>query len=170
MNARILLKTAAVLILTWSTPSLAISDFSLPWYDRSGTSQQTYNSYDYRNSVFVIEVFQLRCPLCNDNAPNIANLADEYRRSFMSTQVLSIGLDQDEQSYRQWIMRHSPSHPVLKDVGRQISQQLGVTQTPGTFVLDCRLNVRWQHSGVWSTTTISEIKATVSTLSQQPCQ
>lgn len=163
-------RTIAAVLLAWSAPSLAISDFSLPWYNRGESNPQYYNSYDYRNSVFVIEVFQLRCPACNVNAPNIGSLAEEYRRTFMSTQVLSIGIDPDENSYRQWVMRHTPNHPVLMDVNREVTRQLRVSQTPGTYVLDCHLNAHWQHFGVWSATTVSEIKAMVATLSQQRCQ
>lgn len=164
-----LLGSLTSLLLLASTSALAVGDFNLPWKNRTDRDPTTWNSADYKNSAFVVEVYQLRCPPCNTNAANINNIAATYANN-SKVQVISTGLDQDETSYKQWIMRHSPNHPVLMDENRTLSRQLGVTVTPTTFVLDCNKNVKWQHSGVLTSDNINEIKSTINSLSGQRCE
>jgi len=163
-----LLKTACILILLTSNSAFAINDFNLTWYNRTSEDPATFNSADYKNTVFVIEVFQLRCPPCNTNAGNVKDLAAAYQ-SNPNIQVIDLGIDQDQDSYRQWVMRHQPEHPVLIDTGRTVSFALGVRSTPTTYILDCNKNIRWQHTGVWTSSNLSDINNQIETLSSMRC-
>lgn len=164
----LLLKLASVVVLLSSTSAFAINDFNLTWYNRTTRDPATFNSADYKNTVFVIEVYQLRCPPCNTNAANVKALAATYQ-SNPNVQVIDLGIDQDQDSYRQWVLRHQPQHPVLIDTGRTVSFALGVQTTPTTYILDCNKNVRWQHTGVWTPANLTDINSQIATLSTMQC-
>lgn len=163
-----LLKLTSILLLLSSSSAFAINDFNLTWYNRTTKDPATFNSADYKNTVFVIEVYQLRCPPCNTNAANVNALAAAYKNN-ANVQVIDLGIDQDQDSYRQWVMRHQPQHPVLIDTGRTVAFALGVQTTPTTYILDCNKDVRWQHNGVWTPTTLTDINAQIATLSTMQC-
>lgn len=169
MRSSVLMKSLVSMLLLVSGSAFAVSDFDLPWKNRGSLDPQTWNSASYKNTVYVVEVYQLRCPPCNTNAANVNSLAAEFK-SNSKVQVVSVGLDQDDNSYVSWISRHNPNHPVLMDAGRSLSRQLGVASTPTAYILDCNKNVKWQHSGVWSAETVNTIRSTISSLSQQRCE
>jgi len=162
------LKLAGLIIFFQTSSVFAISDFNLTWYNRTDRDPATFNSADYKNTVFVIEVYQLRCPPCNTNAPNVKALAASHQNN-AHVKVLDIGIDQDQDSYRQWVMRHQPQHPVLIDTGRTVAFALGVQSTPSTYILDCNKNVRWQHTGVWTPANLQEINNQIEVLSSMKC-
>jgi hypothetical protein len=163
-----LLKLVGVLILLSSNSAFAINDFNLTWYNRTTRDPSTFNSADYKNTVFVLEVYQLRCAPCNTNAANVKALAASYQ-SNANVKVIDLGIDQDQDSYRQWVLRHQPTHPVLIDTGRTVSFALGTQTTPSTYILDCNKNVRWQHTGVWTQTTLTDINNQIASLSTMQC-
>lgn len=163
-----LINVFASLLLMASTSAFAISDFNLTWFNRTSDQPQTFNSADYKNTVFILEVYQLNCAPCNSNEPNVKALADFYK-SNDKVKVLDLGIDQDLNSYTKWIARHQQNHPVLIDTGRTVAQQLGVQLTPTAYLLDCNKNVKWQHTGEWSAHQIAEIKGIVTSLATQRC-
>jgi peroxiredoxin len=110
--------------------------------------------------VMVIESYFLSCPYCNDNAPNVHELASEYSMSTL-VHVIDLGIDRSDSQYATWISRHSPEHPVLKDASRAVTNQLGTSGYPSAYVVDCNLNVTYKTTGVWGSEEKSEIRAAV---------
>lgn len=163
-----LVNVLASMLLMASTSAFAISDFNLTWFNRTADQPQTFNSADYKNTVFILEVYQLNCAPCNTNEPNVKALAEFYE-SNDKVKVLDIGIDQDLNSYTRWVTRHQQKHPVLIDTGRKIAQELGVQYTPTTYILDCNKNVTWQHTGEWTAEHVASIKSAVTALSSQRC-
>ncbi|NDC24626.1 MAG: hypothetical protein EB078_10985 [Proteobacteria bacterium] len=72
-----------------------------------------------------------------------------------------MGIDKGDSSYAEWIQRHQPNHPVLKDASRMLIRQLGTSTYPSTYVIDHKLNVVFKSSGVWSAKTEQAIKDAV---------
>jgi len=138
----------------------AIPHFSLPWMNPQSSTGETYESSQYLDAVWVIETFFLGCPYCNDNADNVNALQDEFKND-ERVQVLDLGIDTSDSSYTEWIRRHQPNHPVLKDVSRKVVRQLGTSVYPSTYVLDKNLNVVFKSTGVWGTNTSNQIKDAV---------
>lgn len=142
--------------------------FELPWMNSTDTDA-TYKTSDYPGSVFVLETYFLGCPYCNDNAPNVDALAEEYGFD-MRVQVLDLGIDQQDSQYEEWIRRHEPNHPVVKDVGRKIVRQLGTRAYPSVYVVDCKGNVAYSHEGEWDSSVKSAIRSKVKSLLSGQCQ
>lgn len=151
-----------------STAAFAISDFNLTWFNRTTDQPQTFNSADYKNTVFILEVYQLNCPPCNSNEPRV-NALDEFYKTNDKVKIISLGIDQDLNQYTKWIARHQPKHPVLIDRGRVVAQQLGTQSTPTTYILDCNKNIKWQHTGEWTADQVAEIKGVVTSLADLRC-
>lgn len=101
------------------------------------------------NTVTVVEMYFNTCPYCDDNAPNVDALAEQYGGS-PRVQVVDVGIDRNDSSYQSWISRHNPNHPVLKDDQRKVANALGTTSYPSTYVLDCEGNVLYKSVGVWT--------------------
>lgn len=120
----------------------------------------SYASEEYLDAVWVIETFFLGCPYCNDNAPRV-NALKNYFQNDERVQILDIGIDKDDSSYTEWIRRHKPNHPVLKDSSRQLVKQLGTSVYPSTYVLDKNLNVVFKSTGVWSAKVEAQVKDAV---------
>jgi peroxiredoxin len=152
---------AAVAATFLATPAAKAAglQFELPWMnaDQAGT---TYKTSDYPNAVYVIEAYFLDCPYCNENAPNVHELADEY--SFdLRVQVIDLGIDSRDEQYAEWIRRHEPNHPVLKDVGRKITRQLGARAYPTVFVVDGTGKTVYKHEGTWDEATKAAVRSKI---------
>jgi hypothetical protein len=147
--------------------AFGVNAFNLPWMNHSDPETR-YWSADHPRGIFVIETFFLNCPYCNDNAPNVDELAEEYENE-ERVQVLDLGIDRLDSQYDTWIQRHKPNHPVLKDDKRVVIQQLGTTGYPSAYILDCKGKVHYQTSGVWNATKKQAIHSTIDRLLQEEC-
>src|SRR5688500_3480571 len=132
----------AACFLAVSANAQAIAPFALKW--ENAPNGGLYNSSEHPDAVFVIEAYQLRCGPCNTNVPNLHDLAGFYGYE-PRVQILDLGIDRSPRDYQQWIAKHEPVYPVLNDARRQVWSQLGGSGTPTTWVLDCKLNVKWKH-------------------------
>jgi peroxiredoxin len=149
---------------TWfalfSNTLFGVSPFQLPWMNSGEEGIVQYKSESYLDAVWVVEAYFLGCPYCNDNAPNVNQLQTHFKND-ERVQILDVGIDKNDSQYAEWIRRHKPNHPVLKDPGRTLIRQLGTTTYPSTYVLDKKMNVIYQWSGVWSSKVEQQIKDAV---------
>lgn len=141
--------------------------FELPWmnHESKGT---IYRSLDNPAGIFVIEAYFLNCPYCNDNAPEVDDLATKYA-SEPRVHVLDVGVDKNDTQYASWISKHSPNHPVLKDGNRKLISILGTSGYPSTYVIDCRGNVAASTSGSWGAGEKRTITDAIDKLLTQEC-
>jgi len=156
-------------VCTFEDPgqSSRVTPFSLPWMNAE-TTGTAYSSASHANGIFVVEAYFLGCPYCNDNAPNVNDLTDKYASSDR-VQVLDVGVDRSDADYEEWIRKHQPNHPVLKDAQRVLIKQLGTTGYPSTYVVDCKGNVVYKTSGVWNSAKKAAIHKAVDTLLAVDC-
>lgn len=163
-------KTGSLLTLVLFSKAvfaLTVQPFSLPQMnaEEQGTN---YNSADHASAVFVVENYFLNCPYCNDNAPNVDDLAGYFAEN-PRVQVLDVGIDKSDSQYATWIEKHNPNHPVLNDARKELTRQLGTTGYPSTYVIDCNGNVAMKTTGVWSSSTMSKLKSKIKSLLRRPC-
>lgn len=166
------MKTLIVAIVATCCFSLAHADsvtmpFSLPWMN-AANSPATYSSADHADGVFVVENYFLGCPYCNDNASNVNDLAGKYLNQ-PRVQVLDVGVDTDDSDYAEWISDHTPNHPVLNDGNMTLTGQLGTSGYPSTYVIDCKGNVVYSHSGEWDSGDESKIAQAIDAQLALPC-
>jgi len=155
-----LLKRISFLCIFLSSLGFSIPHFTLPWMNVQTEGAVSYSSQNYQDAVWVIETYFLGCPYCNDNAPKVNSLQNHFKND-ERVQILDIGIDKNEGDYAEWIRRHKPNHPVLKDSARLLARQLGTSVYPSTYVLDKNLNVVFKSTGVWSSKVESQIKDAV---------
>ena len=153
--------------LTLSAMASAVTPFKLQWMNHA-TPGTLYESTQHSNGVFVVEAYFLGCPHCNNNAPNVNDLAESFVNE-PRVQVLDVGIDRSDSQYLTWIKKHNPNHPVLKDAQRTLISQLGTSGYPSTYVIDCQGAVKYQTSGEWSPSTTRAIKTAVTELLKRPC-
>ncbi|NBX76083.1 MAG: TlpA family protein disulfide reductase [Proteobacteria bacterium] len=155
-----LFKRISFLCLFLSSIGFSLQHFQLPWMNAQGEGVISYNSQEYQDAVWVIETYFLGCPYCNDNAPKVNSLQN-YFKNDERVQILDVGIDKKDSDYAEWIRRHNPNHPVLKDSARLLAKQLGTSVYPSTYVLDKNLNVVFKSSGDWSSKVETQIKDAV---------
>jgi hypothetical protein len=158
-------KLLPLLCLLVSSSAFAVDPFSLPWIN---SEQGTYSSTEYPNGIFVINNFWNGCDWCHILEDSVQELAGEYA-SQGRVQILDVGVDQADASYFQWIDRHRPNHPVLKDVGRALANELGSTAYPTTYVLDCHLDIKLRLEGAVDSWRLV-VKDKVDELLRTPCE
>lgn len=147
--------------------AFAVNPFELPQmnHDQAGT---LFKSTDHPNGVFVVEAYFLGCPYCHENAPNVDELAEKYANE-PRVQVLDVGVDRQDSQYAQWIEKHQPNHPVLKDANRVLIRQLGTTGYPSAYVIDCKGTVLHKTSGVWNSSKKAAIEKAIAQGLQTVC-
>jgi peroxiredoxin len=150
-----------------STLAFAVTPFELPWMN-SDTHGAKFKMADHPNGIFVVEAYFLGCPYCNDNAPNVDALAKKFSDD-SRVQVLDVGIDRSDSQYEEWIERHHPNHPVLKDAQRKLIRQLGTSGYPSTYVIDCKGNVVAKTSGEWGDEERQTIEDGVTKLQGETC-
>ena len=147
-----------MIALLMSTAAFAapIKPFALPQMNASpiGTS---FTSASHPGRAWVIENYFNSCSYCNENAPQVNDLADFYKDN-ARVLVIDLGIDRQDAQYATWISNHAPNHPVLKDSSRSLTNQFGTTGYPSTYVMNCKMEVTWSHSGVWDAASLAEIK------------
>jgi len=148
------------LIFFLNSLAFSIQHFELDWYNSPASDQTRYQSSQYQDAVWVIEAFFLGCPYCNDNASNV-NALQNYFKNDERVQILDVGIDKNDTSYAEWVRRHKPNHPVLKDPSRKLIRQLGTSSYPTTYILNKKLEVIYKHTGVWNAKIEAQIKSLV---------
>lgn len=159
---------AAIFCSMLASTAFGVEKFELPWVNNAVTDLK-YKSDDHPNGIFVVETYFLGCPYCNDNAPNVNELAEKYSHEDR-VQVLDVSRDCRPSDYRTWIARHEPNHPVLNDCSKKLIGQLGTRYYPSVYVIDCHGDVVYDHVGVWSGSVKRNIASTIDGLLQETCQ
>jgi peroxiredoxin len=100
---------------------------------------------DAREKKAVVLAFVgTECPLADLYAPRLAKLSEAYEPKG----VVFFGIDANQQdapsALAQFAKKHDLKFPLLKDVGNQLADRLGVERTPEVVVLDEKRVVRYQ--------------------------
>jgi peroxiredoxin len=146
----------------------AVAPFELQWMNNPEKS--VYKSSDHKDGIFVIEAYFRDCTYCNKNAPRVNALAEKFKNE-PRVQVLDVGVDSQDSTYAEWIQKHKPNHPVLKDAKGEklVKSQLGTTGYPSTYVIDCNGNVVATTRGVWSSSSQGKIERAIEDLLSENC-
>lgn len=164
----LLVNSTLAIAFEGETPEFAIAPFERTWMNHPDPTT-IYRSNDYPRAVFVIEGYFKSCPYCNDNAPMVNRLRTHYANHPNNVQIIDMGRDCRGSDYHAWIERHNPNHPVLNDCGMKVLSQLAIEGYPTTYILDCNLNVKKQHSGPWTAATFNTIVDEINALIVAGC-
>jgi len=157
----------ALLAFVVSSNAFAIDPFNMPWKNHP-TRDTIYKSSDHPNGIFVLEFHANFCGACNENAANVDELAEHYKDE-ARVQVLDVSLDRDDREIAAWIRRHQPNHPVVKDEGRRVWNQVGEQYIPTVVIIDCNGQEAFRYTDVWSAAVKSQIRAAIDGLLAVDC-
>ena len=140
----------------------------LPW--KNGPVRDSiYKFSENATKVHVLEAWRIDCSWCNRNAAQVKALANEYATD-ADVQFLDLGLDANDSAYTQWIARHTPSFPVVKDTDRAVWNALHSEEgVPQTFVVDCAGNLVDYTVGYWGQSEKDAIKAAIAVAKDTTC-
>src|SRR5262249_17908508 len=131
-------------MLAWSPPgdnpdgtpvSFRLQDFRGTWHRLDEVPA---------SKVVVLAFLGTECPLASLYAPRLAELARAYEK----TGVAFFGVDANQQdapsALSRFVREHDLPFPMLKDVGNELADRLGVERTPEVLVLDAGRVVRYR--------------------------
>jgi peroxiredoxin len=116
-----------------------VADFTLQ--DHRG---KAYSLSEFKDKPIVVLAFLgVECPLAKQYGAKLGKLARELE----SKGVVFLGLDSNSQDsltqLAAFVRQHEIEFPVLKDIGNQVADRLGVKRTPEVLVLDKDRVVRY---------------------------
>jgi hypothetical protein len=136
---------------------------------KNGDSGQVYNMADHPNTVHVFESYGLNCVYCNQNAPAVDRLADEFK-SNPRVRVMDLGVDRNDSDYAEWIRRHHPNHLVAQDVNRKVYNALHTENgIPQAFVVDCKGTMHGNIVGAWDSSAEQRIRQLIASALTVSC-
>jgi peroxiredoxin len=109
-----------------------------PTFSIRSTMGTTISLSSYRDAVVVLEFMDVDCPACNDEAPTLVALHQNYSATvrFLSIDVNFVAPSDDDAKINEWASSHGANWPFALDVDGSVRRMYGVTSTPTTFVLD----------------------------------
>ena len=167
--SRKLVLAAALTGISTSAFGGSIPNLEFPWKNNP-TTDAVYKMSDHPNGVFVFEALALFCGYCNENAKNVDALATKYKAE-PRVQVLDLSLDTSDSTIQQWIARHRPNHPVIKDVNRTafnaLKHEKGI---PQVFIVNCAGELSDTVVGSWDDSAKIAIDAAIQTGLEKTCK
>jgi peroxiredoxin len=100
---------------------------------------------DVRDTKLVVLAFvRTDCPLVELYAPRLAELARQYEKKGVAFFGIDSCAGDAPSALARFAKEQGLSFPILKDVGFELAEQLGVERTPEVFVLDSARVVRYR--------------------------
>ncbi len=96
---------------------------------------------DFRGKVVVLNFWASWCDPCKKEAPVLERVHQRLQQDGAGT-VLGVTYQDDPIESRAFVQQHGLTYPSLRDSGRVVAQQFGVSQIPETFVIDREGRIR----------------------------
>ncbi len=96
---------------------------------------------DFRGQVVVLNFWASWCDPCKKEAPVLERVHQRLQKAGSGT-VLGITYQDDPIESRAFVRQYGLTYPSLRDSGRVVARQFGVSQIPETFVLDREGRIR----------------------------
>lgn len=141
---------ASILVISSGWAQAASIPTNLEFVVKNGApGQEVFRMSEYPNDVFVFEAFTVSCGSCGQNTAAVNQLAAEYANN-PRVHVLDLGLEANENAYREWIRRFHPNHLVIVDQELRVYDALKtINQTPQVFVVSCTGLMVGNFVGAW---------------------
>lgn len=108
-----------------------------------------------KGSWVVVNFWTSSCFICREEVPELENFyRTTLEKSGVPTQFVSINIQDDAQTIKDWQKNYSQTFPVVEDTQGKISLDYGVTGTPETFFIDPKGIVLHRIAGSVSRATI----------------
>ena len=124
------------------TPATLQVGDAAPDFTAKDQNNNDVSLYDYSGSVILFNFSADWCGPCNDEAPHLETLYNEYKsRGFQVITLLISGNPND------WALLHNLSYPVLNDNNEIIWDDYGEGYIPLNIIVDRNFVIRYKQAG-----------------------
>jgi peroxiredoxin len=129
-----------------SQPELARARMAPP-FTITTTDGQRVSMDDLAGKVVLLDFWATWCEPCREALPHMREIAKKFQAEPLV--VLSVSLDNDEQKWRDFIVKNEMTWPQYRDGGftGPISRKFGVEAIPHTFTIDADGVLQDEHIG-----------------------
>ena len=127
----------------WRAPKLDSN--TLPHITGTLIDGTPFDSRQTQAKPILIEFWGTWCPVCRQQAPNIARVAKHYT-------VLTIAVNsRDDARIRQWMAKEGVVYPVLSDPSGHWAKRFHVSVYPTTYIYDAQGKLKFTDVGYTTT-------------------
>ena len=118
-----------------------------PPFTITTTDGQRVSMDDLAGKVVLLDFWATWCEPCREALPHMREIAKKFQAEPLV--VLSVSLDNDEQKWRDFIVKNEMTWPQYRDGGftGPISRKFGVEAIPHTFTIDADGVLQDEHIG-----------------------
>jgi peroxiredoxin len=129
-----------------SQPELARARMAPP-FAITTTDGQRISMDDLAGKVVLLDFWATWCAPCREALPHMREIAKKFQGQPLV--VLSVSLDNDEQKWKNFIVKYEMTWPQYRDGGfaGPIAKEFGVAAIPHTFTIDAEGVLQDEHIG-----------------------
>ncbi len=148
-----LIREIAIFVFVIWVASTAISYFRAPKLDSDTLPHikgklidgTLFDSDKLQGEPLMIEFWGTWCPVCKQQAPNVATVAKNYN-------VLTIAVNsRDDDHITRWLRENKVSYPVLNDISGKWATRFKIPAYPTTFFFDSNGKLKFTEVGYTTT-------------------
>jgi cytochrome c biogenesis protein CcmG, thiol:disulfide interchange protein DsbE len=124
----------------------------VPSFSLTGLDGHAVDLATQRGKVVILNFWATWCPPCVEEMPSLERLHRTLGPEGLV--VISVSVDEDEATLREFVTKHGVTFPVLRDPSRRVANDVyRTTGFPETFVIDAAGVLREKFIGPaeWST-------------------
>jgi thiol-disulfide isomerase/thioredoxin len=118
---------------------------TLPHIEGILTDGTHFDSSHLRGKPLMVEFWGTWCPVCKQQASNVASVAEKYN-------VITIAVNSRSDGYiNKWLSEHKVKYPVLNDPNGKWAKRFKVPAYPTTFFFDAQGKLKFTEVGYTTT-------------------
>ena len=95
--------------------------------------QQTLALSNFRGKVVVLNFWATWCPPCLEEMPSLVAMQERLKDHVV---VIAVSLDEDEETYRQFLTEHQVKLLTIRDAKQNSNRLYGTFRFPETYIVD----------------------------------
>lgn len=115
--------------------------------------------------VVVLDVWASWCAPCKASFPALSALQREF--AGRGVVVLGVSVDRAARPYTDFVQRHAPAFPTVRDAAGRLAPVLAPPAMPTTYLIDRQGRVREVHRGFHGDDTLEQWRAVVRQLVEE---
>jgi len=105
----------------------------------------SFSTIDAKSKPLMIHFWGTWCPICKQEAGNIASVSQRYN-------VITIAVNSGSNSnIKEWLKKEGVSYPVINDTDGSLAKKFNVTVYPTSFIYDSNGNLSFTETGYTTT-------------------
>src|SRR5213593_3392287 len=117
----------------------------LPTLSGAGVDEASVSSQSFAGKVLVVNAWATWCRPCQQEQPDLVQLADRFARQGVA--FMGINHQDDQASAANWIRTYHVPYPSIYDPSGKMAQTLTYVGLPDTYVVDRTGTIRYIVNG-----------------------